>query len=65
MPAGDSRAVTVIVTLSPLAQIGAEDTVTVQAVSTVDPNLSASIHITTQATHGAYPVYLPIYAGRP
>lgn len=65
VPAGDSRAVTVIVTLSPLAQIGAEDTVTVQAVSTVDPNLSASIHITTQATHGAYPVYLPIYAGRP
>ncbi len=65
MPAGHSRAVTVIVTLSPLAQIGAEDTAVVQVVSAIDPNLSATVHITTQASHGAYPVYLPVYAGRP
>lgn len=65
VPAAHSRAVTVVVTLSPLAQIGAADTVTLQAMSTVDPNLSAIVHITTQATHGAYPVYLPVYAGNP
>lgn len=65
VPAAHSRAVTVVVTLSPLAQIGAEDTAVVQVVSAADPNLSAAVYITTQAAHGAYPVYLPVYAGKP
>ena len=64
MAVGESRALVVTVVLSPLAEMGAADTVILRATSATDPAIFAVTLIMTEATQGSHQLYLPVFARR-